>query len=298
MAELGRDYLATMRTTLSNFYGEVGSFTQDHGAELVPGSRAVAEQAGSPCPDSLVTAWGLASQLIESGGEHVTTFVKTITEPMEPIACWTCVRSMLEPCALAAWLLDPGIDARTRVGRSFALRYEGLEQQIKFGRAAGFDNAKLESIKDHIEGVERDAIRQGYPRLMDPNRRRTGIGQRMPSATEVIKLALDEEAMYRLLSAVAHGHHWAISRLGFKLTAEPASGPRIGGVRVGVLEKAVSVDGMAYLGLGAAKALARPLWNQCRYFGWDEAWLARIFDHVFDQLRATPAVRFWRGSSS
>ena len=32
----------------------------------------------------------------------------------------------------------------------------------------------------------------------------------MPSATEVIKLMLDEEVMYRILSAVAHGHNWAI----------------------------------------------------------------------------------------
>ena len=44
--------------------------------------------------------------------------VKTITEPMEPIACWTCIRSMLEPCARAAWMLDPSIDADTRIKRT------------------------------------------------------------------------------------------------------------------------------------------------------------------------------------
>lgn len=298
MAELGPDYIATLRTTLSNFYDEVGRFTQDHDVGLVPGSQAATEQTASLCPDSLVTAWCLASQLIESGGEHVTAFVKTITEPMEPIACWTCVRSMLESCALAAWLLDPGIDDRTRVGRGFALRYEGLEQQLKFGRAAGFGASELESAKDHIDDVERDALSQGYPRLVDSKRRRTGIGQQMPSATEVIKLMLDEEAMYRLLSAVAHGHSWAITRFGFKTVADPAGGPSIGGVQVGVLKKTAYLNGMAFLGLGAAKAFSRPLWNQCRYFGWDEAWLTRIFDSVFDKLRATPAVRFWRGSSS
>ena len=110
MSELGPDYLPEMREALSRFCNEIRSFHADHGNDLTPGSPAVHEKAVSPRPESLVTAWCQAAQLIESGSEHVTAFVKTITEPMELIACWTCVRSMLESCALASWLLDPRIN--------------------------------------------------------------------------------------------------------------------------------------------------------------------------------------------
>ena len=42
-----------------------------------------------------------ATPLIESGYEHVTAFIDTITEPMQVVATWTCVRSMLN---LVPWL--------------------------------------------------------------------------------------------------------------------------------------------------------------------------------------------------
>jgi hypothetical protein len=122
-----------MRDALFGFYDALGRFTQEHGFKYTDASQAATELASMSSSESLVTGMSIANHLIESGGEHVTAFAKTITEPMEPIACWTCVRSMLETCSLAAWLLDPAIDARTRVARIFALRYEGLEQQLKFG---------------------------------------------------------------------------------------------------------------------------------------------------------------------
>ena len=126
------DYLATMRGAVSTFCTEIVNFIQTQGAEPAPASQAETEQAVFPRPESVVTARSFATSLVESGGEHTMAFVKTITEPVEPIACGTCVRSMLEPCSLAAWLLDPSIDARTRVGRAFALRYEGMKQQLKY----------------------------------------------------------------------------------------------------------------------------------------------------------------------
>jgi len=90
MAELGPEYIASMREALSSFYDDVGSFTQDQGGRPAHGSQADTERATFPKPESLITTWSIATLLIESGGEHVTAFVKTITEPMEPIACWTC----------------------------------------------------------------------------------------------------------------------------------------------------------------------------------------------------------------
>ena len=287
MSELVPDHLSVMRETLSRFCDEIRSFHADHGNDLAPGSPAAHEQAASPRPQSLVTAWCQAAQLIELGGDHITAFVKTITEPMEAFACLTCIRSMLEPCALASWLLDPRIDAHTRVGRVFALRYAGLEQQLKFIRTDVESENYLQEIqrtKDRIDEVEQDALETGYAPIA-----------KMPSATDVIKLMLDEESTYRLLSAVTHGHSWALTALGFTRAPEGDPSPDVGGVSVVVFEKTVNVTNLALSGLIMARAFAKPVWDTCNYAGWDKERLIGVLDSTFDELLAKPTERFWHG---
>src|SRR5438067_518039 len=104
------EYLAIMREGLSGFCRDASEFVQSQGRVPKAGSQAATEQATCARPESIVTAQSLALTLLESSSEHVMAFVKTITNPVETIACWTCIRSMLESSALAAWLLDPSID--------------------------------------------------------------------------------------------------------------------------------------------------------------------------------------------
>ena len=66
-------------------------------------------------------------------------------------------------CALAAWLLDPDIDAQERVGRTLALRYEGMEQQLKFGKAADRPQTELTAAKKQMGIIEQDALKVGIP---------------------------------------------------------------------------------------------------------------------------------------
>ena len=200
---------------------------------------------------------------------------------------------MLESCSLASWLLDPRVDARTRVGRVFAIRHEGMEQQLKCIRADGGDDNDLQPTMKRIEKVEQDALELGYSPIVNAKGRRVGIGQKMPSATEVIKLMLDEEVMYRILSAVAHGHNWAIRWLSFKPAPEGALRPDVGGVPATMFEKTVDIDRLALLGLTAAKAFAKPVLYECRYFAWDEERFIALLDSTFDKLQAGPGVRFW-----
>ena len=284
--ELTPAHLSVMREALSRFCDEIRSFHADYGNGFSPGSQAVHEQAASPRPQSLVTAWGQAAQLIELGDDHITAFVKTITEPMEAFACLTCIRSMLEPCALASWLLDPRIDAHTRVGRVFARRYAELEQQLKFIRAAESENylQKIQRTKDRIDEVEQDALETGYAPIA-----------KMPSATDVIKLMLDEESAYRLLSAVTHGHSWALTALGFTRAPEGDPSPDVGGVSVVMFEKTVNVTNLALSGLIMARAFAKPVWDKCNYAGWDKERLIGVLDSTFDELLAKPTERFWHG---
>lgn len=286
--------LDVIRRTLSRFYCEITAFRTNQPEEFSEGSQAASECEKSQRPESLVTGWSIASMLIESGGEHMTTFVKTITAPMEPIACFTCIRSMLESCALAAWLLDPGIDASTRIGRVFAHRYAGLEQRRKFVSVGSNNDEELCRVKMRISAVERDAINLGYDRIEDKNSNRIGIGQKMPTATQLIGSVLDQEEMYRLLSAVVHGHAWAIQMLSYSRETD-ASVPIFSfGVDTHLIEKCIDVDTQMSLAITAVMTFAKPIWYRYNYAGWDNGNLIELLEKTSDQLQVNESERFWR----
>ena len=296
MSLLRPDYLPSMREALSHLCDEIKSFHADHGDSLAPSSPAVYEQAGSQRPDLLVTAWCMTLQLIESASDHAAAFVKTITPPIQPIACWSCVRSMLETCSLASWLLDPHIDAHIRIKRGFAIRYKGIEQYLKYVRAIGGRDEDVQRIKKRIVDVERVARTLGYQSVTNKKRERIGIGQVMPTATDVIRCILDEERMYRMSSAVIHGQTWATRTLSSRRVPEGDSKPAIGGVPVVRFQKHVDVDKLAPLGFTAAKAFAKPVWDNCNYAGWDKERLIGVLDSTYDKLGLRSSERFWRQS--
>ena len=157
---------------------------------------------------------------------------------------------------------------------------------------------ELDSLEKRFDDVEQTAIGLGYPRIQNSKGKRMGIARRMPGATEIIKLVLDEEKMYRLLSAVAHGHSWAILPLGFKPKNAGADAANIADIGVKWFEKQVFVKGMAYLGLRSTKAFAKALWHLWCYMGWDRAPLIVLLDNVFDQLQAKACTRFWRSTTN
>ncbi len=289
----GNEFVDLLRSSLTTFHDDVAAFVQSYGVDPLPGSVAATERATYARPESVFTVSAIAGILIESVAEHVTAFVKTITEPVEPIACWTCVRSMLESSSIAAWLYEPGIDVQVRVGRGFAHRYEGMEQQLRLSKAIGRLPADIKRDEQHVNDVENTAVAQGFPRLRNRKGERTGIGQVMPSATEIIKVMLYEEQAYRLLSAVAHGHYWAIQQLSFRQV--PDTRPQAGGVATTPFKKhGGTVEGYAYLATRVAKAFGLPIWNQCLYFGWDKERLTAILESAYDRFKGKDAIRFWK----
>jgi hypothetical protein len=104
MANAETEYVIRMRDSLAHFDGQLARFIQEHGHEPRPGSIASNERSTFPDPERIITCWALWNYLTELGGEHVSLFCKSLTEPVEVIACFTCVRSMLESCAIAAWI--------------------------------------------------------------------------------------------------------------------------------------------------------------------------------------------------
>ena len=113
----------------------------------------------------------------------------------------------------------------------------------------------------------------------------------MPSATDVIRLMLDEEVRYAPHSCPRTS--LCRSQLGYELVTNQPKGLNTVNTPVTGLRKTVRVDGLAYLGVGVAKSFGMPIWYQCRYYGWDATRLTEILETAFTKLRAEPKMRFW-----
>ena len=287
------EFLAVIRETLTLFYKEAGELLREHDNVPIAGSQAAKEVAEDPSPDWIVLAQSISGQLVEFGGEHVTGLVKLITEPVEVIACWSLLRAMIEGCAFGVWLTDPAIDAHVRAGRVLALHYEGLTQQIRFGRAGQYEPDRIKMAEDRIDEIEQQALALGFAAVQDKNKRRIGIGQKMPTATDLVRDMLDEEAMYRMLSGVTHAQSWAIMGLGYTAAKDPKV--NIGATKLTMkYEKDVNMVMMMSLGVKTASTFARLLRSRSEYYGWNTRKFVNLFELVFDKLKAPEKTRFWR----
>jgi hypothetical protein len=269
-------------------HDRTGAFFNSQGLEPNIDSLAVRELQTFERPESLSTAYSQGISLIELAADHLIAFTRTITEPAQSMAPWTLARAVLETSALSCWLLDTKITAHRRVGRSLALRYEGLVQQTTFSRVA---NPLIETSKAnaHIEDVEAMAESLGFAKLRGGKGERTGIGQVMPGATEIIRDTLKEEAHYRLFSAMAHGHSWAYSQLGFRKAGETD----FHGNRAFLMEKHLSIEAVLWLCSNVARYFAQPIKCRCELYGWDVAQLNVILDDVFHEIGIRPDSRMW-----
>lgn len=252
-----------MRDGLKQLRNDLSQFLQSAGYSPAPDSQASRELTECQKAVFVHTVQCQGAFQSEISADHLTAFLKTIAPPVETIAPWACVRSLLETSALASWMLDPAIGMRERVARGFAHRYEGLEQQVKFTESAGRDS---KSARQRIDKVEADATALGYERVLDRRGKRIGIARRMPSTTELVQEVHHKADTFRLLSAFTHGHHWAIQQMSFKLIPDKKIEPAGDGIKLSVIAKSVSLNGTAFLALLAAEVFTRPFWRQCIYW--------------------------------
>ncbi len=284
--------IPTIRASLLVLHNGVGEQYAVHNGRPTIGSKAQLEEANCRFPDILHTSWTISTTLIENASEHITAFVKTITEPVECLASFTCIRSMLESCAIAAWLSDPAVDLMSRLSRAFALRYEGLEQQLKLVRCLGLSQAERDSVAKRIDAVENHAIQLGFKKVVDRNGKRCGIGERFPNTTSLISEVLKEEWLYRMLSAIAHGHAWAITQLAYKPVPQSAGIPQLPGTGK-FITKTPNLEAFVLLGLAAITSIARPLLALHEYNGWDRQQLISLLESTCDSIGAKNTSRFW-----
>lgn len=276
---------------LKKLHGDLGKFVKSQSYSPGVGSKAACELAEKFGTEFLHAVQSKGGIQRENTADHVTALLKTLGEPIETVAPWTCVRAALEMSTLSSWFLEPNITVQERVARGFAHRFQGLVEQQKFSKCAGLDS---QSVGRRIEKVEADAMALGFPKMVDGRGSRIGIGRLMPSKTDLIDEVFKKAETYRLLSALAHGHDWAIQAMSFRVVPDMKVEPAGDGVHLNVIEKAISPNALAYLGILAAEVLSRPIWFQAIYYGWDNRPLVDIFERNFDCMGASKQVRCWQ----
>jgi len=266
---------------------EIGQFLASSGSGPENDSIAARELTAFSDRELVLTAYSQGEILIGVASEQITCFIRACAEPTLTIATWSTVRAVIESCALASWLLDPSIDVRARVKRSFAFRFEGLEQQVRMARTTSFPGS-IETSSRRIDDVEERALALGFEKLVNGKGKRTGIGQVMPSITTLVRETLNEEGAYRLLSAVTHGHHWALQQVSYQVVH--ASDAPTG---LKVLQKVARPICFQYLAQQAMKAFTSAAQNKTRLYGWNQELLEeRIRIHNQRVNKLAKAIEF------
>jgi hypothetical protein len=290
------DYILCLRDGLAEVDIQTKTICERYGFQPAAGSVAHNQLETSPRRETIATAITLPQVLIDFGVEHLSVLNKTLLEPIEVLALATCARSMLEACAIAAWVADPAVDARERIARVFAHRYEGLTQKVSLTRAIDDQSGEVAKFESDIDAVEKDAIEIGYSPILSKKSKRIGIAMKTPDASSLIDDVLGEKPLYKYLSAIAHGHFWAINHLGYK--SHSATYRLNGDVSLQTIEKALDIDQVARIVLGTVRSFLRAVWNYGRFMGWSRSELVAMNDAIFDVFQTNHSSRFWHGQST
>lgn len=284
-----REHVLTMVETVNRLFSETGRLFNQYQNEPAAASIATQELVSFPTPELVRDVHYRGALSMEAAADHLVSFADLLTEPAKTGAPWTCVRGLMESSAIGIWFLSPDIDVRERVARCFAFRYIGFVQQIKFFQASS-ESSRIDDVRRRMSKVENDALSLGYSKLVDKKGKINGIAKQMPAITELIGATLDRESEYRLLSGVAHGHHWATQQTSFRVIESPNAD----GSSEKALEKYVNPDFVLFAASVAVTSFSKVNWNLWRLYGWNVTELEDLLESTFDQLRYNARLRFWK----
>jgi len=203
-----------------------------------PGSPAATEAGGEP----FAGEWGafpsrdiLATILLAaaSAADHLVAVGSVLRGRNAVFAPYTVMRAAAEAAAVAVYLTDPAIDGRERVRRNMNCRLDALCEQIRLvGVFQDDDAARMaDRNRQRLGDFERAARRHGFRfRRMDGPRQSAYLDNRLPSAMELVDLAMDKNvpglgvAYQRHLSSVAHTKLHGLTRFPHPAGWNPAGG--------------------------------------------------------------------------
>jgi len=268
--------------SLNDFLDQTSVIWNERGDIPLPNSQADLETKSFQRPESVVTAYTQAGMLFESAADYSMALIKTLAEPAQTIAPWGCARSVVETSVLATWLWDSKINAHQRVQRSLAFLHEGLLQQFKLAKVSK-GHLDQEKTISRIKEVERVALDLGMAKASNLKGRKSIIlDQIMPSITDIVTKTFEKEQNYRMLSAMIHGHTWALQSLSFTMALENQE--IFKGVKGAYLEKNLSLSSVGYLCIEAVNSLSSAILMKFRLFGWDARPMAIIIDKTQKEL--------------
>jgi hypothetical protein len=99
-----------MLSAVNNLFDGSGQIFNQYHHEPAANSIAAREQQSFPKPGLVTDVHYRGMLSMEAAGDHLVGFTACMSEPAKILAPATCIRGLLESCALAAWLLDPDMD--------------------------------------------------------------------------------------------------------------------------------------------------------------------------------------------
>lgn len=199
---------------------------------------------GSPAAEDATSELGhhtriMAMDHLSTGLEHLVVWHRLLTGGSQPYAThMTLIRGAMEGAVTCRWLIDPRQDSAERVRRGVALLLEDYGNRRDFERDFGIDPAAIKppakSGDDRYKELlaARDAAKIGPIKVPSMTYRLGGYSHLEPGPGR---------AIYRLLSAYAHGKQW--KGLTTKLQAVEAAAE----VRGGKVVKVTANDDMAVM---------------------------------------------------
>lgn len=107
----------------------------------------------------------------------------------------------------------------------------------------------------------------------------------MPSVTDIITTMLDKQTDYRLLSAMVHGHSWALQPLSFGKMGETQE--IFDGVQGKLVEKNLDFSSIAFLSIEAVTSLSTFILMKFKLFGWDARLIALAVNKAIMQIKGS-----------
>lgn len=254
-------------------------------------------QAGSPAaqescsaPQHVETAYSFAIQGLLFAFDHMSALRRGLAEPWLTYSPWTCARGVLESCSVADWLLEPSIDYRERVSRSFNFRLQNLRSQMTFFRSEPEPPPDaIPNLEGRVAHLRTEARRLAIPEKRSRQGKLLGFSAGILSYTQLINRFFAESGPstlgYPLLSAAAHSVNWAVGSLGSTTIVDDAGARR---------EPQLNPTYALWLILGAVQWLSRPAWSYFVQYGWDLGEAREILEESHNLAGTTETERFWR----
>jgi hypothetical protein len=255
----------------------------------MPGSKMAEEMLAYGNEKPFHNAVTIADLAFQYTHDHLTLLSQALAVGTDPFTCCTLIRSILEPAAVAAWVVDPRINIHKRVARIYSIRYESIVENVKVLRCSnGIALDAIEKTKAKIDDLANDAIANGLSVGRNKRGEIIWVGMAKPGATSMIADVLNDEWLYRLLSAVAHGQNWALRHIGYsEVLEDPTDGSSL-------LKKREFPEAVLLVSLHGMLALSRLIWNTIGYRETDRLPFEELLENTMDRLGLTISLRFWR----